>query len=484
MSSVVFSGGAAPGRHLLAAPVRFHSLVNLPDSQLEWPGSNRPLLYELRQAGIGKHQLNKRLLTAALVGSFGGFIFGYDLGALSASTQSLRGQWHLSPALFGLTVSSSLWGTVCGALFSGPVADRLSRRDLIAGCSVLYALAAIGIALPISSSWILVPAMRFLCGMAIAGFTVACPLYLSEIAPIALRGRLVSLFQVQVGVGVLVAFSVGLVVAHLAAAGNQWKWCLGLGAVPAVLLLFLLRLSFSGNARLNSDDLPDPPSAAASRPGIGSGREKLFSRKNVRPILLATSIAIFNQLSGVNVLLLYVLDILSSAGLGLFLGHTYTVLISSTSLAMTVLGMAFVDKLGRKPLLLWGSAGMAGCLLCLGLAIPHRLGPLFYLSILFAYHAFFAFSQGTVVWVYLSELFSPGTRGKGQGYGSSVNWIANAILISIFPVMQHASSGRAFYFFSLTMVLQIGVVLLWYPETRGKALGSIAAPERAGVNWP
>jgi SP family arabinose:H+ symporter-like MFS transporter len=441
-------------------------------------------LYELRQAGIGKHELNKRLLTAALVSSFGGFIFGYDLGALSASTQSLRDQWHLSPALFGLTVSSSLWGTVCGALFSGRVADRLSRRDFIAGCSVLYALAAIGIILPIQSSWILVPAMRFLCGMAIAGFTVACPLYLAEISPIALRGRLVSLFQVQVGVGVLVAYSVGLAIAHLAAAGNQWKWCLGLGAIPALLLVFLLQLSITQNYRHNPDDLPDPSPGIAreSRPGVASGREKLFSRKNVRPILLATSIAIFNQLSGVNVLLVYVLDILSSAGFGLLLGHTYTVLISSLSLAMTVLGMAYVDKVGRKPLLLWGSAGMAVCLLSLGLAIPHHLGPLFYFSILVAYHAFYSFSQGTVVWVYLSELFPPGTRGKGQGYGSSVNWIANAILISIFPVMQHASSVRAFYFFSLTMVLQVGVVLLWYPETRGKALGSIAAPERAGEN--
>jgi MFS family permease len=420
--------------------------------------------------------LNKRLVRAALVGSFGGFIFGYDLGALSASTQSLRGQWNLSPALFGLTVSSSLWGTVCGALLSGRVADRLSRRDLMAGCSVLYALAAIGIVLPIQSSWLLVPAMRFLCGMAIAGLTVACPLYLAEISPVGLRGRLVSLFQVQVGVGVLVAFSVGLVVAHLAATGNKWKWCLGLGAIPAMFLVLLLQLSFMENAKRNPDNLQDP--------GPASDREKLFSRKNLRPILLATSIAIFNQLSGVNVLLLYLLDILSSAGLGLLLGHTYTVLISSTSLAMTVLGMAIVDKVGRKPLLIWGSAGMALCLLCLGMAIPHHLGPLFYLSILLAYHSFFAFSQGTVVWVYLSELFSPGTRGKGQGYGSSVNWIANAILISIFPVMQHASSGRAFYFFSLTMVLQIGVVFLWYPETRGKALGSIAAPERAGGNWP
>ncbi len=293
-------------------------------------------MYELRQAGIGKHLLNKRPLTASLVGSFGGFIFGYDLGALSASTQSLRGQWHLSPALFGLTVSSSLWGTVCGALLSGRVADRLSRRDLISGCSVLYALAAIGITLPIQSSWILVPPMRFLCGMAIAGFTVACPLYLAEISPVALRGRLVSLFQVQVGVGVLVAFSVGLVVAHLAATGNKWKWCLGLGAIPAVLLVFLLQLSFRENSRLNPDDLPDPPPATAtpSTPGIASGREKLFSRKNLRPILLATSIAIFNQLSGVNVLLLYLLDILSSAGLGLLLGHTSSYLLSDRKLLL------------------------------------------------------------------------------------------------------------------------------------------------------
>jgi len=315
--------------------------------------------------------------------------------------------------------------------------------------------------------------------MSIGGFTVACPLYLSEIAPIALRGRLVSLFQVQVGAGVLVAFSLGLVVTHSATTGTQWRWCLGLGAIPAVILVFLLQFISKGNSRISPGDSQDMNSSDLDR----AFSEKLFCRKNTRPILLATSIAIFNQLSGVNILLLYLLDILSSAGLGVLLGHTYTVLISFISLATTVVGMAFVDKLGRKPLLLWGSAGMAVCLLCLGLAIPHHLGPLFYLSILVAYNVFFAFSQGTVVWVYLSELFSPGTRGAGQGYGSSVNWIANAILVSIFPIMQHASPVRAFFFFSLAMVLQIGVVLLWYPETRGTALGSVAAPERAGGNW-
>jgi MFS transporter, SP family, arabinose:H+ symporter len=321
--------------------------------------------------------------------------------------------------------------------------------------------------------------------MSIGGFTVACPLYLSEIAPVALRGRLVSLFQVQVSAGVLVGFSVGLVVTHLAATGTEWRWCMGIGAVPAIILVLLLQLISKGDSTLSPNGGRDtaPATMTSSIHDRPFGHEKLFCRKNTRPILLATSIAIFNQLSGVNVLLLYVLDILSSAGLGVFLGHTYTVLISTTGLAVTLIGMAFVDRLGRKPLLLWGSAGMAVCLLCLGLAIPHRLGPPFYLSILVAYNVFFAFSQGTVVWVYLSELFSPGTRGAGQGYGSSVNWIANAILVSVFPIIQHASSVRAFYFFSLTMVLQIGVVLLWYPETRGTALGSVAALERADGNW-
>jgi MFS transporter, SP family, arabinose:H+ symporter len=438
--------------------------------------------YENWQFGVIEvFQLNKRLIGAAFVGSLGGFVFGYDLGALSASTQSLKDQFHLAPVAFGLTVSCSLWGTICGSLLAGRLADTVGRRNLIAGCSILYALGAIGIALPVPLDWSLVLVMRFLCGMAIGGFTVGCPLYLSELAPIALRGRLVSMFQVQIGVGAVVAFSVGSLFAQLIAARDVWKWCLGVGAVPAVVLLFLLQfVPRSEPRRAVSRSQGGDHTIGTTGASDGSrGHERLFCRKNMRPILLATSVAVFNQLSGVNVLLLYLLEILSSAGIGLVLGHTYTVLISCLGLATTLLGMAFVDKLGRKPLLVVGSAGMAVCLLGLGLAIPHRFSPLLYLSILVAYNAFFAFSQGTVVWVYLSELFPPGVRGAGQGYGSSVHWIANAILISVFPMMQHASSVLTFYFFAFMMILQIGVVLLWYPETRGTALGSVAEEESA-----
>jgi MFS family permease len=422
--------------------------------------------------------VNKRLIVAVLLGSLGGFVFGFDLGALSAATQSLRAQFALSPWAFGLTISASIWGTVGGSILAGHYADRFDRRSLIVWCALLYTGAAIAITMPIRSEWLLVLAMRFLCGMAIGGFTVGCPLYLSEVAPTAIRGRVVGVFQLQVGAGVIVAFSAGAVCAHLAPPGAAWKWILGLGAVPAGMLLAAGRSLPRADAALFTGD----GDRLAPLPTVDGPDQRLFARKNARLILLATSIAVFNQLSGVNVLLLYMLEILASAGVNFSLGHTYTVLISGLSLTTTMLGMAFVDRLGRKPLLYVGSVGMAVCLVTLGLAIPLRGDPVIYLSILVAYNAFFAFSQGTVVWVYLSELFPRGLRGSGQGFGSTVHWIANAILISVFPSVQHASSVSVFYLFALMMVLQIAVIWIWYPETRGTTLGSFARAEPGGLH--
>ena len=418
-------------------------------------------------------------MVAVFVGSLGGFIFGFDLGAVSAATQSLRDQFNLSPWTFGLTISASLWGTVAGAIFTGRFADRVDRRELIACCSFLYAVAAISIGMPFPLRWSFVLAMRFLCGVAIGGFTVGCPLYLSEIAPISMRGRAVSVFQVQVSVGVIVAFSVGAVCAHLGTSGSVWKWILGIGSLPAVALLLFVRFmpGIGGGPFASGRDNNTLTGQTLSDTHDRSSQKRLFVRRNARLILLATSVAVFNQLSGVNVLLLYMLEILASAGVDLSLGHSYTVLISGLSLATTLLGMAFVDRWGRKALLYLGSAGMAACLLTLGLTIPRHFYPLTYLSILVTYNAFFALSQGTVVWVYLSELFPPGLRGVGQGYGATVHWIANAILIAVFPTLQHTSSVSLFYIFALMMVLQIVVIWLWYPETAGTVLGSFAAAE-------
>lgn len=420
--------------------------------------------------------MKKYLLAEVFAVSLGGFVFGYDLGAISSATQSLRSQFHLSPAAFGMTISFSLWGTVGGSLLAGRWADRVGRRKLIAACAVIYALGAFGTTVPVPFEWSFVLAMRFLCGAAIGGFTVGCPLYLAELAPIELRGRLVSLFQLQVGAGVVVAFASGALFARLYAQEIAWRWCLGSGVVPATVLLFMVSSMSKSRPGFGERTGAKNPSVIPAFPHIpgASNHQRLFCRGNLRLILLATSIAAFNQLSGVNIVLLYMLDILSSAGIGLATGHEYTVLISSLSLLTAALGMAYVDRAGRKPLLYIGSAGMAVCLVSLGVVIPYHLGPALYLLILIAYNFFFSFSQGTVVWVYLSELFPPGIRGAGQGYGSFVHWIMNAALVLVAPILQHASSDGIFYLFASMMALQIGVIWRWYPETRGTTLGSFA----------
>lgn len=416
--------------------------------------------------------MTKRLTFAAFVWSLGGLVFGYDLGALSSASQNIRDSFALAPGVFGLTISASLWGTVCGSLFSGVVVDRLGRRPLIALCAFVYALAAIGLALPVSS-WHAVLALRFLSGTTIGGFTVACPLYLAEIAPKETRGRVVSLFQVQVGVGVVAAFALGAILVRAVSASVYWRWCFGLGAIPGALLLVLI----PAIPRDPQEPIPNLPSARLDSlaPAASAQFQPLFQRKHLRPILWATSIAVFNQLSGVNILLLYLLDVLSSAGLSHLLSHTYTVWISCLSLIFTVVGLSFVDRLGRKPLLILGSAGMFVCLTLLAAAIPRQVQPVFYLAILAAYNLCFAFSQGTVVWVYLSELFPPAVRGAGQGYGTTVHWIANASLIWLFPILEHASPALSFHGLALLMAVQIGVVWLWYPETKGTALGAAAS---------
>jgi MFS transporter, SP family, arabinose:H+ symporter len=410
--------------------------------------------------------VDKRLSFAALAGSFGGFVFGFDLGAIAAATQSLKAEFMLSSWAFGLTISASIWGTVVGAILAARLVDGNGRRNLIAWCALLYGVAAAGIVMRQHTSWHLVLAMRLLCGMAIGGITVACPLYLSEVAPIAVRGRVVGLFQVQIGIGAITAFYAGSVAAHFTASCNEWRWTLGLGVIPAMILVILAQW------------MPRIDAAAL----IGRSKQRLFVRRNTRLILLATSIAIFNQLSGVNVLLLYILEILASAGVNFSLGHQYTVLISVLSLATTMIGIVLVDRVGRKPLLYLGSIGMAFCLLSLGFAVPYHRNPGLYLSIFVAYNGFFAISQGTVVWVYLSELFPPGLRGPGQGLGSTVHWITNAVLISVFPVVQHASSVSFFYIFAVMMLLQLVVIWRWYPETTGTELGTFASSDEGRLH--
>jgi sugar porter (SP) family MFS transporter len=432
----------------------------------------------------------RRALAAAIC-SLGGMVFGYDLGALSGATRGLVRAYALSPALFGLTVSASLWGAMFVSPVAGRLADRLGRRGLLAVCAGLYALAAVALALPVPWPWSVAIALRLLSGFAIGGFVVGCPLYLAEIAPRAQRGRFVGWFQLQIGVGAAAAFAVSASFASGMPEIGEWKWCFGLGAIPPACLLLLLHWVPEEPHWLARHDRWDDAAVSAARLGFAEGEwpvvqskatrssqasteERLFQRRYLRPLLLAASVALFNQLCGVTVLRVYLLDLLASTGMGRMLSHRYGVILALLNLAALLLGMMIVDKIGRKPLLVAGSAGMALCLLLLVCGLRYHIAAPFYLVILAAYNMFFACSQGAAAWVYLSEIFPFPVRGKGQGFGALVHWIANASLIWLFPIMEHALPQSSFLLFASLMILQIAIVYVWYPETRGTRLGAVA----------
>jgi sugar porter (SP) family MFS transporter len=447
-----------------------------------------PMQRDTRVATSGRSlsALSAGQILAIAICSLGGTVFGYDIGALSAATQGILHSFGLSESLLGLTVSASLWGGACGSLLAGDLVDRFGRRTVLAACAILYGLSATWIALPVLCPWTVLVALRFLCGVAIGGFVVDCPLYLAEIAPRELRGRVVGFFQVQIGAGVVMAIAATAFMAKPTA----WRWSLGLGVLPPLCLLALFRwvpeephwLASRGKIQQadtaarrlgmfemewSREEMP-----AAKKPAIFF-QQNLFHPRYLRPLLLATSIALFNQLTGVNVFRVYLLDLLSSTGMGHFTSHMYAISILLLNIAITLIALSLVDRMGRKPLLVVGSAGICLCLVLLHEGMRHHASPVFYLVNLAAFNGFFAFSQGPLIWVYLSELFPFSVRGAGQSYGSLVHWITSATVIWAFPVLQESAPNLIFLIFALIMCLQIILVLTWYPETKGTRLGKI-----------
>jgi sugar porter (SP) family MFS transporter len=429
-------------------------------------------------------------IAAIAVCSLGGTAFGYDLGAVSAATRGWLHAFQLSVPQLGVTVSASLWGGAAGSLLAGKLAHRCGRRPVLAGSAILYALAAIGLALVPAGRWPLLLLLRVLSGVAIGGFVVDCPLYLAEISPRAWRGRVVGCFQLQIGAGVVLAFTAGALLSMLWPGPSLWRWFMALGALPPLCLLALLRWVPEEPHWLHAAGRPGQAERSAARLGIdpaewlrsqnllrghaAPGSERLLQRKYLRPILLAISIAMFNQLSGVQIFRMYLLDLLSSAGMGHRSRDLYAVSISVLSLAVTLTAVMLIDLRGRKPLLLAGSAGMGLCLVSLTLALRGHAHPGTLETILTAFNACFAFSQGPMVWIYLSELFPFAVRGAGQGLGSLVHWLTSASVILCFPLLQRAAPSGVFLIFAAIMLLQVAIVARWYPETKGTPLGQLA----------
>ena len=429
---------------------------------------------------------NRYLLTSAVVAALGGLLFGFDTAVIAGTTRALTEQFQLTAWLLGVTVTAALVGTVVGSMVAGPPADWWGRRACLKVLAVMYVLSAVGCAF--APNWYWVVAARVIGGFAIGGSSVIGPMYIAEIAPAAKRGRLVGMFQFCIVSGILVAYLSNYLISQQGFGAIEWRWKLGIAGVPALAFLaalfripesprWLARRSRPQEARQVLEAIGDPDPDGEVRDILasvhaerGQGDLPLFQRKYAKPIFLAIAIGMFNQFSGINAILYYLNDIFERAGFSRVSSDVQAVAIGATNLLFTIIAMSVIDRLGRKKLLLIGAAGTAACLAAVAAIFFTRQHEDWLLWLLVCFIGFFAFSQGAVIWVYLSEVFPNLVRAKGQALGSFTHWIMNAAISLVFPVVAQQSGGLPFAFFAAMTAVQFVVVLTVFPETKGITL--------------
>lgn len=368
--------------------------------------------------------------------SLGGLLFGFDTAVISGVTEALRDEYALSAAGLGAAVSAALWGTLAGAMFSGAPGDRWGSLAVLRVIRLLYVVSAIGCA--VADSLIVFSAFRFLGGIAIGASSVLVPVYIAEVSPSARRGFLVGLFQFNIVFGILVAYLSNFLIAQAVDPVIAWRWKLAAAALPAALFL----------------------------------------------ILLTVAIGLFNHLSGINAILYYLNDIVAAAGFVGLSADAQAMAIGVANLIATMTAMVIIDRVGRRPLLILGGLVTALALAGVALVYAGAASATLLLPLLMLFIVAFAMSQGTVIWVYLSEIFPTDVRARGQSIGNATHWVANAVLSFAFPMLAERSHSLPFWFFAAAMLLQSLLVWRFFPETRGRALKTISADLSARHRHP
>jgi sugar porter (SP) family MFS transporter len=435
--------------------------------------------------------MNATLLRGIFVGGLAGLLFGFDTAVISGTTQGLTSAFHLDPAALGITVSSALWGTLLGAISAGLPGDRFGARNCLRVIALMYVVSGIGCFLAGSLSVLI--ASRVLGGLAIGASSVLAPTYLAEISPPKHRGAVVGMFQLNIVAGILVAYLSNYFIGTFDLGADEWRWKFGVTVFPALLLCaFLFSIPNSPRwlavkGRLDdahkvlrsigiSDVTAELDAYIAQHAANGGRRARLSWKRYAKPMLLAIAIAGFNQLSGINAILYYLNDIFAAAGFAKVSADLQSVIIGATNLAFTLLALSVIDRFGRKTLLIVGSFGLIASLAAtafIQLTGTHQ-DMLLWMLVLFI--ASFAFSQGSVIWVYISEIFPTEVRSRGQSLGSSTHWFMDAVIATAFPLVAAFSKGLPFVFFAVAMVAQLFVVIRFFPETKGITL---EAMERA-----
>ncbi|MBF9251950.1 sugar porter family MFS transporter [Pontibacter sp. 172403-2] len=436
---------------------------------------------------------NREILFWSITVALGGFLFGFDTAVISGAEKAIQQEWQLSVFEHGLTVAIALIGTVVGSLTGGIPSDKFGRKNTLYGIAVLYLLSSLGTAL--APNWITFLIFRFLGGIGVGVSSVTAPMYISEISPAKSRGRLVALFQFNIVFGILIAYLSNYLFAGVGE--HDWRWMLGVQAFPSLIFLIaivfvpesprwllLKRPAKEEEARKTLQIAnPDANVNQMVTDIVLSGQERdahgkkasLFSGKYSLPITLAVLFAFFNQMSGINAIIYYAPRIFEMVGLGQESALLSSAGIGLVNFVFTLLAMNLIDRFGRRTLMLIGSMGL---IVTLGLVARS-----FYLEefngievpiYLFVYIAFFAFSQGAVIWVFISEIFPNQVRASGQALGSFTHWIMAAIIAFSFPyVSETLGGGNTFLIFTCMMVLQLLFVWRLMPETKGTSLEKI-----------
>lgn len=434
--------------------------------------------------------MSARLFFWSLTAALAGFLFGFDTVVISGAEQTIQELWSLSPELHGLAMGAALWGTVAGSLIGGWPTDRFGRRRTLLSIGVLYFVSAVWSALA-GNVWAFMVA-RLVGGLGVGISTVAAPLYIAEISPPGRRGLLAGMFQFNIVFGILVAYLSNSLLASLG--GTAWRWMLGVEAIPAIVYTVMcfglpesprwlitargdreagrdvLRRVAPEESEAELEALANQIVAAQARHTMG---ERLFARRLRRPVLLAFLIAFFNQLSGINAVLYFAPRIFGLTGLEQQAALLESVGIGVTNLIFTFVGLWLIDRLGRRTLLSIGSCGYIASLGTCAWAFfteTYAIVP----ACIFTFIAAHAVGQGTVIWVFISEIFPNQHRAAGQALGSFTHWMFAALLTTLFPLMVDTyRPGIVFSFFCGMMMLQWLWVLLAVPETRGVPLEEI-----------
>ena len=447
-------------------------------------------------ATVEHSRANGLVIRSVVAASVGGLIFGFDTAVISGTTKSLEAVFNLNPQSLGFTVASATIGTIVGALSGGGLADKYGRKKLLFAIGALFLLGSLGTALAPASAYWLFLGSRFFGGVGVGMASVCAPIYIAKIAPARQRGRLVGLVQFNIVLGILVTYASNAIIRAIAPHDTAWRWMLGIMAVPSIIFLLLLftvpetprwlmaqgreekakaiSLKLCSSQEESDQELADIKQQIQRDLEQSKTKVKFFSKRYRKVILMAIAIAAFNQLSGINAILYYAPMVMQETGAGENASYLMSIAVGFMNLVATMTALTVIDKLGRRTLMLVGSIGYLVSLRFLTFVMFRFEGhftsgsSVLVLIGILVFIAAHAFGQGSVIWVFISEIFPNKVRGAGQSVGSTTHWTFAAITSGVLPsVIAFLGGGWSFLIFFLCMCGQLLWVLKVLPETKG-----------------